>query len=225
MNVYEKLLVNFFGTTDSIEEAGYVLTDGTLIDLSGRHFIEDPIERKYYLGSNMIQHYDIFGVNYDGFSLTDLWPNACSNEFQPVKEILEKTKAISLKLDYSRYALECWIRMMYPPTEQQYSVILKYFEEGRANVSYIDRSGYIIDDIYIPFLTARKLKLFVESCKYKKPTTTQFSTASSSGRDVVCSPLKSDCFPMISLDKYRELRVRQRIYQDPYNTRDQKDYK
>ena len=225
MNVYEKLLINFFGTTDSIEEAGYVLTDGTLIDLSGRHFIEDPMERKYYLGSNSIQHHDIFGVNHRGFSLTDLWPHAYDSRFQPVKEILEKAKAISLKMDYSKYTLECWIRMMYPPTEQQYSVILKHFEEGRANVSYIDPSGYIIDDTYIPFLTARKLRSFVESCKYKKPTTTPFGTASSFGKDVVCSPLQSDCFPMISLDKYRELRVRQQTYQDPHNTRHQKDYK
>ena len=225
MNVYEKLLINFFGTTDSIEEAGYILTDGTLIDLSGRHFIDDPIERKYYLGNNVIQHHDIFGVNYCGFSLTDFWPHAYDKTFQPVKEILEKTRAISLKTDHSKYTLECWIRMMYPPTQQQYSVILKHFEEGRANVSYIDPSGYIIDDIYIPFLTAGKLKSFVESCKYKKPTNTPFSTASSFDKNVVCSPLKSDCLPMIRLDKYRELRARQQTYQDPHNTRQQKDYK
>lgn len=225
MNVYEKLLVQFFGTTQDIKEAGYVLTDGTLIDLSGRHFIDDPMERKYHLGNNIIQHHDIFGVNYCGFSIYNLWPNAYDKQFQPVKDILEKTRAVSLKMDHSKYTLECWIRMMYPPTEQQYAVILKHFEEGRASISYIDPSGYIVDDTYIPFLTARKLRSFVESCKCKPPTKTLFSTASSFGKGVVCSPLQNDYFPMIDLDKYKELRLRQQVYQDPHNTRHQKDYK
>lgn len=222
MNVYEKMLVEFFGTTEDIKEAGYVLKDGTLIDLSGRHFISDPIERKYHIGSNGIQHHDIFGTNYRGFSIEDIWFDMCRKEFQPVASILNHTQCISLKMDTARHVRECWIRMMYPPTEAQYSVIFKNFEEGRANVSYLSPDGYIVDDITIPFLTPSKLYSFVESCANKPPTGILFSTASYFGRDVVCSPLDDTYIPMFNLSENKEFRLRQKVYQDPNHLRDQK---
>lgn len=224
MNFYEKLLVEFFGITDSIAEAGYILKDGRLIDLSGRHFIEDPIERKHYIGGNIIQHHDIFGENYCGFSIEDIWPDIYSENFLPVKEILEKTQSISLKFDRSN-SLACWIRMMFPPTEEQYRVILKYFEEAKAYISYISTDGYIVEDTYIAFLTEKKLKSFVEKCANKKPTNILFDGAVTLAKDIVCSPIRKNYLPMIDLQKYKGFRIREKSYQDPNNTRHQKDFK
>lgn len=221
MNIYEKMLIEFFGTTSNIEEAGYVLKDGTLIDLSGRHFVSDPIARQYR-GTNMIQHHDIFGKNYKGFSIEDIW-FAMSNQhdFQPVLDILKKTQAISLK---SAGRCDCYIRMVAPPTAAQYDVIFKYFEEGRANISYIDFDGFIIDDISIAFLTRRKLYDFVNSCIHKKPSTTHFSGAYCFGKGVVCSPCHDDhsgYLRHIDLSKNLQLKKRQEAYQDIENIRHQ----
>ena len=221
MNIYEKMLIEFFGTTSNIGEAGYVLKDGTLIDLSGRHFVSDPILRQY-CGTNKIQHHDIFGKNYKGFSIEEIWfVMSKEQDFQPVLDILKKTEAISLK---SNGRCDCCIRMIAPPTPAQYDVIFKYFEEGRANISYIDSSGFIVDDISIAFLTRRKLYEFVNSCIHKKPTTTHFSGAYCFGKNVVCSPCCDEPFGYfrhVDLSKNPQLKKRQESYQDPLNIRHQ----
>lgn len=214
MNVYEKMLVKFFGVTEDIKEAGYILQDGRLIDLSGRHFIEDPTVRKYYIGSNCIQHHDIFGVNYRGFSIEELWFNVYGKDFQPVTSILNLTRSVSLKVNTTHSVCECYIRMMYPPTDEQYSVIFKHFEEGRVNVSYLSPDGYIVDDITIPFLTQRKLHDFVTACMHKEPTDVLFSTANYFGRDVTSTPLTDTYIPMYDLHKSRELQLRQTCYRE-----------
>lgn len=221
MNIYEKMLIEFFGTTQNIEEAGYVLKDGTLIDLSGRHFVQDPVARKYR-GNNMIQHHDIFGKNYKGFSIEDIWLSFYKGkDFQPVLDILKKTQCISLK---SSGRCNCYIRMICPPTESQYEVIFKYFEEGRANVSYISQDGFIVDDIRISFLTQRSLREFVSSCLHKKSTSIPFNGAYCFGKDVVCSPSQEDTpgyLTHIDLSNCPELKLRQQTYQDARNLRHQ----
>jgi hypothetical protein len=42
----EAIVKRYFGVTDNIEETGYVLSDGTFLDLSGRHIAEGSYERK-----------------------------------------------------------------------------------------------------------------------------------------------------------------------------------
>lgn len=214
MNVYEKLLIEFFGVTQDISEAGYILQDGTLIDFSGRHFISDPTVRKYTISDNGIQHHDIFGTNYRGFSLEELWQGAHQNSFQPVMSILKECRAVSIKMDTALHIRECWLRMMYPPTEEQYQVIFKNFEEGYANVSYISIDGFIVDDACIKFLTQRKLRDFVASCINKHPTNIPFSTAYSLGRDVSCSPIAENYIPMFDLSNSRELKLRHEMYRE-----------
>ena len=66
MNIQEAAK-QFFGVTTDYKKAGYVLPDGTLLDLSGQHWA--PPEDARYYKKRTVDHREIGGENYDGFSL------------------------------------------------------------------------------------------------------------------------------------------------------------
>lgn len=65
----EASLRRHFGVTDDIREAGYILSDGTLVDLSGRHYAADYVRRgdrfvprrgpDWLAGQRMVDHREL----------------------------------------------------------------------------------------------------------------------------------------------------------------------
>lgn len=45
MHPYEKLAKDHFGVTHDLRETGYILSDGTMLDLSGRHYANGYVRR------------------------------------------------------------------------------------------------------------------------------------------------------------------------------------
>lgn len=54
-----------FGTTNDIREAGYILPDGTMLDFSGRHMIDEGYDASHLAGRRAVDHRAIYEVGYD----------------------------------------------------------------------------------------------------------------------------------------------------------------
>ena len=212
--IYEKLLVKFFGVTDNIKEAGYMLRDGRLLDFSGRHFISDPIQRKC-TATKMIEHHDLFGVNYQGFSIEELWPDLYEKHMLPVLSVMTLTGAVSLS--YVEKTSELTLRTCHPFTEKQVERILHYFEEYSLYLSYVSPEGYIVNDSYVTFVTKEKLLHWVNTCQGKKPSTVLFSSAASKApyTSVDSTPIRECTLSsFVGIEASTELRKRKYIYQE-----------
>ena len=212
--IYEKLLVRFFGVTDNIKEAGYMLGDGRLLDFSGRHFISDPIQRKC-TATKVIEHHDLFGVNYQGFSIEELWPGLYEKHMLPVLSVMLLTGAVSLS--YIEKKNELTLRTCHPFTEKQLDRILHYFEEYSLYLSYVNSDGYIVDDSYVTFLTKEKLLHWVNICQGKKPSTVLFSSAASKApyTSVDSTPIREGTLSsFVDIEASSELRKRKYVYQE-----------
>lgn len=212
--IYEKLLVKFFGVTDNIKEAGYMLRDGRLLDFSGRHFISDPIQRKC-TATKVIEHHDLFGVNYQGFSIEELWPDLYEKYMLPVLSVMLLTGAVSLS--YVEKKNELTLRTCHPFTEEQVERILYYFEEHSLYLSYVNPEGYIVDDSYVTFLTKEKLLHWVNTCQCKKPSTVLFSSAASKAPyiSVDSTPIREGTLSsFVDIEASSELRKRKYVYQE-----------
>lgn len=212
--IYEKLLVKFFGVTDNIKEAGYMLRDGRLLDFSGRHFISDPIQRKC-TATKIIEHHDLFGVNYQGFSIEELWPDLYEKHMLPVLSVMTLTGAVSLS--YVENKSELTLRTCHPFTEKQVERILHYFEEYSLYLSYVSPEGYIVDDSYVTFLTKEKLLHWVNTCHGKEPSPVLFSSAASKApyTSVDSTPIRECTLSSFAdIEASTELRKRKYVYQE-----------
>lgn len=212
--IYEKLLVRFFGITDNIKEAGYMLRDGRLLDFSGRHFISDPIQRKC-TATKVIEHHDLFGVNYQGFSIEELWPHLYEKHMLPVLSVMLLTGAVSLS--YIEKKNELTLRTCHPFTEKQLDRILHYFEECSLYLSYVNSDGYIVDDSYVTFLTRKKLVRWMNKCQTKEPSSVLFSSAASKApfTSVDSTPIREGTLSsFVDIDASSELRKRRYVYQE-----------
>lgn len=54
-----------FGTTKDINEAGYILPDGTMLDFSGRHWVDEGNDTSHLSGRRSVDHRAIYEVGYD----------------------------------------------------------------------------------------------------------------------------------------------------------------
>ena len=55
----------FFGTTRDIREAGYVLPDGSLLDFSGRHMLDEGSDDSFLRGSRTTDHREVEALAYE----------------------------------------------------------------------------------------------------------------------------------------------------------------
>lgn len=54
-----------FGTTNDVREAGYILPDGTMLDFSGRHWMNEGDDTSHLAGNRAVDHRAIYEVGYD----------------------------------------------------------------------------------------------------------------------------------------------------------------
>ena len=54
-----------FGTTQDLREAGYILPDGTMLDFSGRHQMDEGADTSGLRGQRAVDHRDVKQLNYE----------------------------------------------------------------------------------------------------------------------------------------------------------------
>ncbi len=70
-----------FGTTDDLREAGYILPDGTMLDFSGRHQVDEGQDTSYLRGGRTVDHRDIKQLNYEADGNTETGMNVSMEDF------------------------------------------------------------------------------------------------------------------------------------------------
>jgi len=153
-------LIKFFGKTRDHKEAGYVLPDGTMLDLSGRHYAEDhPTLR----GQRSVDHRELFGENKNGFSLDDLLPDLSGTD--AMAYIMAAAGAMRVDTA-SGVASSIGI-----PTPQQISVLGNALKGDYVSVSYVNPiTGKIVDEAGIDSVNPLKIRRFYEQAKEKPDT-------------------------------------------------------
>lgn len=140
----------FYGITTSYEEAGYILPDGSMLDLSGRHLglCASP--------SNKVMHFSFFGSNKDNFSLESLFDYF---DFfykpYPVLQFLYNAKAIRFNANTNVPLIETVDSI---PTLDQLFALHKFCCDKKCLLSVVSIDGYIRKQEYMRFDTMQSVK-------------------------------------------------------------------
>ena len=112
----------FFGTTNDLNEAGYILPDGSMLDFSGRHQVEG--DSSFLRGRRSVDHRDIFDLAYekDGWTETGIETDMADFINRGAIRIDSNAGAINLSII---------------PTEQQISKLSRLIEKNGGDV-YVD---------------------------------------------------------------------------------------
>ena len=118
---------DFFGTTDDFNEVGFILADGTLIDLSGKHvygteklekqklefcFDKDPrwLQKKYEPGVRTIDHSSIDHFMPDGKKMEDF---------------MEECNVVSISGNNRGASSFLWVKIASKPTMEQARIVVE----------------------------------------------------------------------------------------------------
>lgn len=129
-------LKRFYGTTNSLNEIGYILPDGSALDFSGRHLKYGLIKWDYVQGRKGITHDNVLGINNDGYCLTKdyrelLWS---SHSFSQAIILYARAVRVGFGLD----DVEPFINLSSKMTDQQIDVLLSHCEGQTVIVDYTD---------------------------------------------------------------------------------------
>lgn len=151
----------FFGVTNRPLEAGYVLPDGSMLDLSGRHE-SDKSHWPYLRDQRNVDHRMLFGENADGFSMYDLLETNGGSE--GMHEFMARTGAV--RVDF-RSAI---VSAMRPLTQTQLNTVARHIGNDYAAASYVDgETGRIIADTEWDKVSREAIKRFFTENRDKKP--------------------------------------------------------
>ncbi len=70
-----------FGVTNDMREAGYILPDGTMLDFTGKHQMDDGIDTSFLNGRRSVDHRDIKQLNYETDGNTETGLNVSMEDF------------------------------------------------------------------------------------------------------------------------------------------------
>ena len=144
--------IRFFGITFNPNEAGYIMRDGSFLDLSRQHILGSPDSRRGVL------HYDFSGTNTKGYRILDDYPQLTSpfDCGMPVDMyFMQQTGAIRVNLDLE-YELSDYATLVYPATIAQVRSIASMFL-GRTLQIALSRYFYDLCDTMIPNLRYKEL--------------------------------------------------------------------
>lgn len=153
--------VEVFGTTQDPAEAGYILSDGRMLDFSGRHVEEDPKRKNLYSGSRNLDHRSIEQikglkkVTFEGKKVQVSWTYA-------MQDFMARAGAV--RVDASAGA----ISSMQKPTEAQYKrlqQIVKEFERS-LYIDVVDADGRSVAFRELPKSQAWMVRDFFEASDY-----------------------------------------------------------
>lgn len=142
----------FFGITFDPNEAGYIMRDGSFLDLSRRHILGSSAGRRGVL------HYNFSGTNTKGYCILDDYPQLTSPRDcgMPVDiYFMQQTGAIRVNRD-DEYAYSNYATLVYPATLAQVRSIASMFL-GRTLQIALTRYFYDLCDTIIDNLRYKEL--------------------------------------------------------------------
>lgn len=137
----EEAAKRFFGITTDINKAGFILADGTMLDLSGNHLKDTDSNKR------MLMHFSFFGINKYGFSLESL--------FEYYRFFYKKYPLLQFMHHANAMRCRCNNIYMYAeytkvPTKEQLQIVKQVFDAQHKKsftLELVNLSGYIIDSI------------------------------------------------------------------------------
>lgn len=158
MKVYSNLLddvIKFFGLTTSPQECGFICPNGEMLDFSGRHLAVGFMDRVYKPNRKNLVHGNIFGVNHDGFSLMEKYPQLATEGIVNYS-LMKYTSAV--RVDAARRLSGGMADYIVRPTEKQIEVIANIMQEQTMCLSKSDVDGNCLADCEVKFVTKRSLR-------------------------------------------------------------------
>lgn len=155
----------FFGTTLDFNKAGFILEDGTLLDLSGAHLGNANTNKR------TLMHFSFFGTNTHGFSLESLFEYfPFFYEKYPLLQFIDKASACRCRCnDYYIYAEYTKV-----PNIAQIKIIKDIFDKYSKKAFIFDLvsiSGYVIDSIeYTSIFSIESVINWAEKTIKKQPS-------------------------------------------------------
>lgn len=155
--MYSKLLydaIKFFGLTDSPRECGFICPNGEMLDFSGRHLAVGFLDKVYQPNRKNLVHGNIFGVNKDGFSLMEKYPQLATEGIVNYA-FMKHTSAVR----FDECKKSCGMAdYLVRPTEKQIEVIANIMQEQSMFLSKSDVDGNCLADCEVKFVTKRSLR-------------------------------------------------------------------
>lgn len=155
-----------FGTTYDPHETGYMMQDGDMLDMTGAHEVDpsDKETRRYMRGQRTVDHREVAGENYSGFSTEDLFANeGLKDRSEYMYNFMARTGAMRMDYDSSIGALSR------QPTKAQVQMLAQMGDDnGFLVLSYYTPEGRIVDETELDGrITQRKIKEFFEQAEEK----------------------------------------------------------
>ncbi len=156
--MYSNLLddaIKFFGITTAPRECGFICPNGEMLDFSGRHLAVGFLDRVYKPNRKNLVHGNIFGVNLDGFSLMEKYPQLATEGIVNYA-FMNHTSAV--RVDSPRRLSSGTADYLVRPTEKQIEAIANIMQEQTMYLSKSDVDGNCLADCEIKFVTKRSLR-------------------------------------------------------------------
>ena len=118
-----------FGTTEDFGEAGYILPDGTMLDFSGRHQVDEGQDTSHLRGGRHVDHRDIKQLNYEKDGNTETGMNVSMEDFIGRGAIRIADNAGSINLSQK-------------PTPKQARTLRRYIQHNDGYVTVEIGNGY-----------------------------------------------------------------------------------
>ena len=156
--MYSSLLddaIKFFGLTSDPRECGFICPNGEMLDFSGRHLTIGFMDLEFKPNRKNIIHGNIFGVNHDGFSLMEKYPQLATEGI--VNYAFMKHTSVVRFEPRNRFSSGI-VDYLVRPTEKQIEVISNIMQEQSMFLSKSDIDGNCLADCEIKFVTKRSLR-------------------------------------------------------------------
>ena len=156
--MYSKLLddaIKFFGLTNDPKECGFICPSGEMLDFSGRHLAVGFMDLEFKPNRKNLIHGNIFGVNHEGFSLMEKYPQLATEGIVNYS-FMKHTSTMRFE---PRNHFSCgMVDYITKPTEKQIETIANILQEQSVYLSKSDIDGNCLADYEIKFVTKRSLR-------------------------------------------------------------------
>ena len=156
--MYSNLLddaIKFFGLTNVARECGFICPNGEMLDFTGRHLAVGFLDKVYQPNRRNLVHGNIFGVNHDGFSLMEKYPQLATDGIVNYA-FMKHTSAV--RFNATRLISGGMADYLVRPTEKQIEVIANIMQEQSMFLSKSDVDGNCLADCEVKFVTKRSLR-------------------------------------------------------------------
>lgn len=154
----------YFGTTWNAKEAGYMMQDGDMLNMSGTHEVEDERTKRSLRGHRSVDHREVSGTNIRGVSTEHFFEDQnIQDQSDYMYNFMARTGA--MRMDYGSGVAA----LSRQPTRAQLQMLQRMaYENDGLIVSYYTPEGRIVDEAeWEGPVTQKKIKDFFVQAQQK----------------------------------------------------------